>query len=579
MSKYDSKYSDVGEEGASSHVRGIIQQLNEEKPSKEKSREVVVRPDGTKVIRVTKKRRVLVSDAEKRKAGRRSFLMILLGAFILCFALLAVLLFRMSLLSGEAYVQQQSEALKRAWGAETVALSGVGVEGTDFHLSGVVAEFPEGSLIRRVVLADVSANLDIATFFSGILKGDKVSIARAEIVYDAAAEKLSIPRFQGEDLWKFARVECDEFNVKSTAEENPAVAVSNAHAYLYYPRRSDRSSCALEVSGGTVQIRGMQPIRLKDGKFYISPSGVEEFSLRGTTDRATEAAGHEKTSLAISGRLSEGDLLGGPYEFDADNMRFEDFTQGRLENIFTARTVTQAVGRDRSRARVLLPFQGSAPVFSGEFALKNICFKGFPVETALLRHMESEKRKNYLPPVISRGHVVLTHEGENLRLELPDAQVVERDLLHLRGHVELNESNAVSGTMEFGLPAIVTHAEYADGKADPIFREDAGVAWLAVELSGTVNLPEDNSAQLEAAAEEARASRPGRLQLDDINFEKVANQLKRDREVLQSVEPDNGTPAPAAEAPATDNSPAPQMKSRTLDAFDDSPLDVKSIFD
>lgn len=575
MSKYDSKYSDVGAEGSRSHVRGIIQQLNEEKPSKEKSREVVVRPDGTKVIRVTKKRRVLVSDDDKKKAGRRSFLLILFGAFALCAAFVIVLLVRMSLLAGEAHVQQQAERLKQAWGAETVAVSGAGVSGMEFHLSGVVAEFPEGALIRRVALSDVSANLDIASFFTGLIQADKLSVARVDIVYDASVQKLSVPRYKGENLWKFNRVECEEFNVKSTSEEDSALAVNNAHAYLYYPRRYDRSSCALVVSNGTVRVRGMQNIRLKDAKFYIAPGGVEEFSLFGTTDRATEAQGHEQTSLAISGRLGEGDSLSGPFEFDADNMRFAEFTQGRLENIFTARTILQAVGRDRSRARIVLPWSGEeAPVFSGEFALKDICLKGFPAETGMLRHMESEKRKNYLPPVISRGHVFLAHDGERLVLELPEEQVVERDLLHLHGRIELSESNDISGTMNFGLPAILTHAEYADGKADPVFRENAGVAWLSVQLSGTVNLPSDNSAQLEADAEEARGSRPGRMKLDDIDFEKVANQMKHDQEVLQSVEGASDT----SSAPASDDSAEPQMKGRSLDAFD-SPLDIKSIFD
>lgn len=577
MSKYDSKYSDVGAEGARSHVRGIIQQLNEEKPSKEKSREVVVRPDGTKVIRVTKKRRVLVSDDEKRKAGRRSFLYILLGAFAICFAMVAGLLFRMSMLSGEAYVQQQADVLKQAWGAETVAVSGVGVEGTEFHLSGVVAEFPEGSLIRRVALSDISANLDITTFFSGEIKADKLSVARAEIVYDAAAEQLSVQRYQGKVLWQFTRVECDDFNVKSTDGEKSAVSVTNAHAYLYYPRRTDRSSCALVVNGGSLQVRGMQNIRLKDAKFYIAPSGVEEFSLNGTTDRPTEAENHAHTALFISGRLNEGDLLSGPFEFDADNMRFADFTQGRLENIFSARTVRQSMGRDRSRARILLPFHGDKPVFSGEFALKDISLKGFPVQLDIMAHMESEKRKKYMSPVISRGHVVLGSDGESMSLELPEEQVVERDLLHLQGRIELSAANDISGKLDVGLPAILTHAEYADGKADPIFREDAGIAWVSVNLSGTVNVPSDNSAQLEAAAEESRRSRPSRLQMDDVNFEKIANQMKRDREILQSVEEESNESAPSA--PAPDSGAEPQMKSRSLDAFDDSPLDVKSIFD
>ena len=54
MVEDDDKYAENEED--LSQVRSIIKHLNEDKPSKERTREVVVRADGTKVIRVTKKR-------------------------------------------------------------------------------------------------------------------------------------------------------------------------------------------------------------------------------------------------------------------------------------------------------------------------------------------------------------------------------------------------------------------------------------------------------------------------------------------------------------------------------------------
>lgn len=579
MSKYDSKYEEAGDEAAQSHVRGIIQQLNKEKPSKEKSREVVVRPDGTKVIRVTKKRRVLVSDHEKRKAGRRTFLLMLAGGFVVCFALIGLMLFRMSLMTGEAYVQQQAEVLKKAWSAESISVTGAGVEGLTFHLTGVVAEFPEGSHIRRVALSDVSADLSTTTFFTNVLTADKLHIARAEVLLDDQARELHIPRYQGKDLWSFTRVECDDFQVSCGEGDSAVFRMDNAHSYLYYPRQHDRTACALVINGGDLHIRGMQHIRVKEAKFYISPLGIEDFSVNGTTDRAVMAPGQEKTSLSIAGRVPEGASLAGPFELDADNMRFEDFTQGRFENIFTARTVKQAIGREHSAAQVLLPFEVSAPVFSGEFALKGICLKGFPVQSLLLNHMESMKRKDYLAPIVSQGHVRLSAEGQNLTLTLPEDQVVERDLIRLQGRVSLNADNAISGNMEFGLPSIVTHAEYADGKSDPIFREEAGVAWIAVALSGTVNLPEDDSARLDAEVAAARSERPGRLQLDAIDFNKVADQMRRERAALEAAE--SGKPLPDASAPDAAERTVPEPpapRGRSLDDFD-SPLDAKGIFD
>ena len=66
MSDKDDKYADDETDGRS-QVRNILSKLAEEHPSKEKKREVVVREDGTKVVRVTKKRRVMISAEEKKR--------------------------------------------------------------------------------------------------------------------------------------------------------------------------------------------------------------------------------------------------------------------------------------------------------------------------------------------------------------------------------------------------------------------------------------------------------------------------------------------------------------------------------
>lgn len=578
MSKYDDKYTAAGEEAERSHVRGIINQLNEEKPSKEKSREVVVRPDGTKVVRVTKKRRVLVSEAEKRRAGRRSFLMILLGCFLVCFAFVAVLLFRMSVMAGESYVQQQVETLCHAWGAERVSLVGGGVDGADFHLSSVVAEFPEGSMVQRVELTDIACELDIATFFTQTLIADKLTIARAEIRLNPECSAMHMPLQQGEALWKIRRVECADFNLSVGPDGARVAQVNNAPAYMYYPRQNDRTSCAVIFSGGMLQIRGMQNIRMSSAKFYLAPNGLEEFSVSGTTDRSSDSAGQLRSSLSIAGRLTEGESFAGPFEFDSNNMPFSRFTQERMESLFSAYTVQQAVGGEHSRATILLPVQGSEPVFGGEFALRDISLSGLPVQHMITEHIESSKRKSYLPPRISRGHVVLTCDKGDMQLELPDAQVEERDLISLRGQLKLNADNELSGKLDIGIPSVLTHAEYADGKADPLFREETGTAWVSVALSGTANLPNDDSARLNAEAEKIRTSRPGRMQLDAIDFDKVANQLRRERETLQSVE----STSPSAPQPDDSYTPLPSPSSlpttRGLDMS--SPLDDNgSIFD
>lgn len=575
MSKYDEKYEAEGAEASTSHVRGIIQQINDEKPSKEKSREVVTRPDGSKVVRVTKKRRVLVSEAEKRKAGRRSFMMILMGGFVLCFVGVAMLLFRMSQMSGEAYIQSKADALKEAWGAESITMLGGGVDGTSFHLSGIVADFPEGALVQHVELSDITADLDTTTFFSRVLTGDMMTIGRIELRLNPAARELKMPLFRGADLWKFRRVECESFHVSM----GDIMTLKDASSYMYHPRQSDKAVSSLVVSGGTLQLRGMRLIRLRETKWLLSPRGVDEFSLTGTTDRPNEPAGRSNTFLSIFGRIPAGASLAGPFEFDSEGMPFSEFTQGRFGNILTARTAQQAIGKEHSLARITLPLETSAPAFSGEFLLKKICFNGFPVQQLITTHMESGRRASYQPAIINSGHLRLEPNGEKLTVTFPENQVEERDLLNLSGTLILDENNTISGKMNLGVPAILTHAEYADGKPDPLFRENAGTAWVTVELSGTVNIPADNSALLVAQTEEARKARPGRLNLDEMDFSKVSDRIRRDKELFEQM--DNGN----ALKGANPESPTPQQQRAEDDIFGTgrldmgSPLDTENIFD
>lgn len=580
MSKYDEKYDAAGAESPSSHVRGIIQQLNDEKPSKEKSREVVIRPDGSKVVRVTKKRRVMVSEAEKRKAGRRSFMMILLGFFVLSFAAVGVLLFRMSQMSGEAYVQSRVDELKAAWGAASVELVGVGVEGTSFHLTGIVAEFPKDSVIQHVELSDISGDLDTSTFFTNVISSDKLSVKRAVVEINPELNTLQMPLFQGEELWKLRSIDCESIQVKM----GDKVALKDAHAYLYHPRSSDKSVCTLVLSGGTLAIRGMQQIRLRDSKLLLSPRGIEEFSVNGTTDRANQEAGKLSTSLSVTGRVAVGEPLAGPFEFDTDNMPLSAFTYGHLGDVLSGRTVLQSVGSEHSRARILLPLETDAPEYSGEFTLKEISLSGFPVQEEILRHMEDEKRSDFRPAIIHQGRVRLQASRKAVQVEFPEDWMEELDGMSLVGTLAVNDDNEISGTLNIGIPAILTHTEYIDGKPDPLFRENAGGAWVTVDLSGTVNVPGDNSAMLIAQTQEARQARPGRLNLDEVNFSKISKQINKDLDALHEADSDyHPSPAPDATSPSADE-PSDETLFQTpsggrLDMS--SPLDdnLKGIFD
>ena len=76
---------------------------------------------------------------------------------------------------------------------------------------------------------------------------------------------------------------------------------------------------------------------------------------------------------------------------------------------------------------------------------------------------------------------------------------------------------------------MLTRVEYPDGQADPLFRDEGALAWVATKLSGNSGNPTDNIEELERAADELRRDRPQRTPFDSIDVEAISEQLLKDK--------------------------------------------------
>ena len=514
------KYADDGEN--LTQVRSIIKQLNEDKPSKERSREVVTRADGSKVVRVTKKRKVMLTSADKRRRSRRQVLYFL-SAFVLIVLLCGAFMFyRMATMSSSAYLEGKRAELQQLWGATNVQLEGAGVEGASLNLANMVAEFPEDCMIQRVELSGVQAKLELQSFISGRLNGGSLDVERALIVL-RNGRQMEMPKQAGASLWDFSRIDCKDFSVVYADSEQSPVSLRNAGAYMYYPSRSKDASVVM-FRGGTLDIKGWKTVRITEGKAHVSSEGVDDFSFSGTTDASRDEVEQRRTTIAFAGKLPKGASMVGPFSVEADNMSLADFTDGRFEGILTARTTAVSHGRLNGKFFMEL-VENAAPRFAGELHLKNICLSSFPALMSITEHIEHGKRRLYNPLSLHRGHVRLSQEGDSMMVEIPEGAMSERDLATLRGRMVLNAANELSGEMHYGIPVVLARVEYPDGQPDPIFQQNGEWAVLRTQLSGRGNMPGDDMAIIEARAEIARRDRPARIPFDQLDVNRLSEQI------------------------------------------------------
>ncbi len=558
----DDKYGE--EEESLTQVRSIIKHLNEEKPALERAREVVVRTDGSKVVRVTKKRRVMMSAADVRRRNRMHILYLFAGCLVVLMICGAYFLFRMSTMASTAYLKEQQVSLQQAWGAANVQLEGRGIEGTMLQLNSVIADFPENSMLQRVELSGIQVKLDMLSFLTGGLRGDTLEIDRAHIVLRNGAA-MSMPKQIGADRWMFRRMECKDFSVQYADTERAPFLLKNTQAYLYYPN-SARSSSVLMFRGGSVPIKGWSTVRIIEGKAHVSAKGVDDFSLRGTTDSVSDEAEQRRTFISFAGKISEGAPLTGPFSFEADNMSFADFTEGRFEEFFTARTLTVSHGKLSGKSTVTFREGGAAPVFKGEIHLKDISLSSFPALMAIREHIEPAKRRLYNPVSWHRGYASLDNENGEYTVEFAEGALVERDLASLRGKMVLNSSNELSGELHYGIPQALARVEYPDGHPDPIFTPSGEWAVLSTRLKGRGNMPGDDMAEVEARAVIARRDRPERVPFDKLDVNQLTDQIL-------NRQGGTGTSAPLSpvqDAPVKEPATTPLFNSTPVNPFEES---------
>ncbi len=533
MSINDDKYDK--EEEDLTQVRSIIRQINEEKPSKAKKREVVVRPDGTKVIRVTKKRRVMMTERDIRRRSRKQFVAIFSLLFLVLIAVASFFFYRMAVMSGEDYLQSRVEELRKAWGAESVRVVGSGISGTTLHISSVIAEFPDECLLEQVELSDITAELSAESFFHGIARSDVLKIKRADFIVRSEAETMSMPLLQSEALWKFERMECDDLSVSVGRGDGSRLLLQKGMAHLYYPRNG-RDNCVISLKQGILLVKNWQTIYISEARAHLSPVAIEDLYIHGSVEIPSEEAQRLNSSLILRTRIANDDPMDGAFNLRAVNMPFSSFTHGRFERFFTARTSSRLSNELVSR----VIFTDNGPVFSGDFELERIMVTSFPAITEMLEHIDPLKRRKYMPPTVEMGTVRLIPEEKGISIEMPDNKVVARDLLSLKGRITIGDDNVLSGTLSYGMPGILTRAEYTDGAPDPIFENKGEWTWLTTTLRGFANQPDDNMAEIEAFAVEARKSRSARMPFDALDVDKLSGQLKQEQESGAGSEPEKG---------------------------------------
>ena len=548
MRKYsDDKYTREGDEN--SQVRNIINQLNVDNASRERSREVVTRPDGTKVVRVTKKRRVLVSEKEKNRRSRKNFLITLLTVFVLACGFAAYVVYRAAVMCSADYLAEKQQDICKAWGATSVVMQGTTMEGTTLKVATLVAEFPDSSNIERIELKGITAPLSIKSFVSGIFSSEDVNIQVADIRLRSDVKALNIPQWQGEgEIWKFSGVHCSKLSCSIGSPESSPVLIREAEAHIY-PVPGDENAHKISLRNGKFRMKRFEKnpmadnaeLKLIEASFDVYPDEVKWVRIacqhskrvvQGAENSAVQesviadgvayrAEALSVSNLVFTAEFKNGDSIYGPYKVEAQSIPLSFFTGALFERVLTANVYT-----GQADTQPLTCVFGAASPFSGNVGLRHVEFAcaALPALPAVIaHHMQYANGYKKDTVLITNGRAVIHATENDMTLEIPHGAMIENGDLSiglcgklavaLPGGYNRDLPDTLLGEIEYSLPRTLVDWEYLaeDGSRviDPIFSEDeraSGCCKVVTQVTGTPNRTTDNLASLVAQTQEIRAS-------------------------------------------------------------------------
>ena len=481
--------SNQGEDG--SHINNIIDRLREVRDggnqSEERSRDIVTRSDGTKVVKVRRRKRVYGEAKRDLNPSNGSdfkkwILVMGIAGILFCIVAIVFLMVRISSFNTEEFRQDKEEELAKAWNAQ-VEIKGLSFEGLSFSAGSIVARFPESSMIKEVTIQSVSDNLIPISFITGICQGDMMEIDFAKVILRNDANKMVLPDYVGRELWNYSRYRVARFEIDY---EDPQAAPFRMTSKLYVRRAEGANRYNCTLGSKTLAIRGWDPITLTVGSIYLTHEGFEYIDINGTMS--------ESTTVSIKGEFKEGMSLSNPsFTLTGVNIPLASMTKNQFTPLVSAEFGVPSDSHEGGTSfRFALPSKDQDfPPFSGESKnIRKLLIKNLPVFKEL---SDLTGNKAYLNPVLQSGKFHVVSDGNGI--DISGIEASEFSFLSMTGAIKVSKDKNLSGVLNLGIPRRA--GMKGDMIIDPLFvRDDGEIIWVDVFLSGSLSKPMDNIAQL-----------------------------------------------------------------------------------
>ncbi|MDX1680164.1 MAG: hypothetical protein R3242_05470 [Akkermansiaceae bacterium] len=442
--------------------------------------ELVTRADGSKAIRVKRRKR---RSRQPHKDRARRIRMLQVSALLVLGLLLL-------LLAGFLTIYVNTAAFREKLTRQIAASSGAKVELQQFRMNPVGANatgvdllWPEGNLLARLSLRQLSADVSMFSSLDGGLAGEELEVRTAVLdlrLPEARQSKWHTTRAKGDLPVRFEDLSINQLEVRANAESSGSIRLVDSEALL--EADGGQGHPILNLDHGKLIAKGWPTLRLKRGfmEFKGSKAEVLGLTLRHPDD--------DMGRLQLAGMLA-------PYSGEPTKLRVEaesfplDGLLGEpMSKLVSGRVDTEP---DASGNALIVNFGESAG------ASLVMDFEASPDEVFMIQRLPClyALSQTLGDKWFSQPSFVGTVNGRILRdsqrIELRDLDCTSHGRMAIRGNLAV-ESGRLSGVLQLGVAnGMIQSAQNPALQA--MFGEPRGAyCWVEIELSGPAELPEDN---------------------------------------------------------------------------------------
>ena len=486
--------SDLSQEPDNYSLDDMMERLKRPSPTGTGDQgELVTRVDGSRAVRVRKRKRRSYQPHKDEAAQNRRLRIIQVSAALL-------LLLLSGLTAAGALIFGNSPFFRNRLLEGARFITGSKLEIREFRInpktanaSYVAMTWPGGNVLRELQARSLQAEILPSSFLGKSLNGDEITAGQVEVFLDfpepsqpRAVEAAPVGRMN----IRFKRYATNKLRLVLGSKTNATASIRDSEFVLQ--DRGPATRPQLIINRGTLQIPECPLWRIDRGHIEFRGDDIDMVGLRLLHE--TDTRGYMKLSGIIQ-----------PYSPDRKStlaVQLDDFPLDGLVGAKLGKLFTGRVGSTDSADSNYFSFtpasetRGSLALAFEKSPSSSFEVSGFPAFALLARLLED---KWFERPVFDSNvqGTIRRNVGEVI---LEDLTCENRNRMSLRAHLRLTKQGSLSGTLRIGITDPMLKSS-ASNRIKHVFKESLnGFHWVELTVTGHTDAPRDNFAALYDAA-------------------------------------------------------------------------------